>query len=449
MASVTSERRGEVAVLTLDNPPVNGLGAAVRQALWDGIEAALADDDVTAVVITGAGRLFSGGADIREFQTPAAAAEPNLRQVIALIEAAPKPIVAAIHSAAMGGGLEISLGCHWRIAAPGTRLALPEVKLGIVPGAGGTQRLPRLIGVKPALDMIVSGDPADDPLALGLVDAIAEGDLVAEAVAFAGEGRKPRRTSELEDRIDEARGDPEIFANFRKSIARRARGFEAPYACIEAIEAAVALSFEDGLAREREIFERCLGSAQSAAQRHVFFAEREVAKVSDLPRDTPTRTIETAAVIGCGTMGGGIAMNFANAGIPVTVVETSAEALKTGLAIVAGNYAATVARGRLAQDEMDRRMGLITGSTEFDAIAGADIVIEAVFEEMGLKKEIFARLDGVCKADAILATNTSTLDVDEIAAATSRPESVIGTHFFSPANVMRLMENVRGAKSSP
>ncbi len=448
MVSVISERQGEVAVLTLDNPPVNGLSAPVRKALATEVEAALADDGVAAIVITGGGRLFSGGADIREFQTPAALAEPNLRQVIATIEASPKPIVAAIHNAAMGGGLEITLACHYRIAAPKTRLALPEVKLGIVPGAGGTQRLPRLIGIEAALDMIVSGDPAADPLGLGLVDAVAEGDLVDDAVAFARKAGGPRRTSELQDRIDEARGNDQVFDDFRKSIARRARGFEAPYACIEAVEAAVALPFEDGLAREREIFERCLESPQSKAQRHVFFAEREVAKIADVPADTPMRDIATAAVIGCGTMGGGIAMNFANAGIPVTVVETSAEALEKGLGIIEHHYAATVARGRLAEDEMDRRMSLITGSTEFEGAAAADIVVEAVFEEMDIKKEVFATLDRLCKADAILATNTSSLDVDEIAAATSRPENVIGTHFFSPANVMRLMENVRGAKTS-
>ncbi len=449
MATVISERRDEVAVLTLDNPPVNGFSAAVRKALAQEVEAAIADDAVAAIVITGGGRLFSGGADIREFQTPAALAEPTLRQVIVRIETSPKPVIAAIHSAAMGGGLEISLGCHYRVAAPRTRLALPEVKLGIVPGAGGTQRLPRLIGVKPALEMIVSGDPPADPLAIGVVDAIAEGDLVDAAVAFAREGRPPRRTSELDDHVAAARGQKGIFDDFRKSVARRVRGFEAPDACIEAVAAAVELPFEDGLAKEREIFERCLESAQSAAQRHVFFAEREVAKILDVPADTPAKSIETAAIIGGGTMGGGIAMNFANAGIPVTVIETSAEALERGLGIVAGNYAATVSRGRLTQDEMDQRMGLITGTTDFDAVAASDIVIEAVFEEMDLKKEIFARLDGLCKPDAILATNTSTLDVDEIAAATSRPESVIGTHFFSPANVMRLIENVRGAKSSP
>jgi 3-hydroxyacyl-CoA dehydrogenase len=449
MSIVISERRGDVAVFTLNNPPVNGFSAAQRKALADEIDVAQADDGIMAMVITGGGRLFSGGADIREFQTPAALAEPNLRQVIAKIEASPKPVIAAIRGAAMGGGVEISLGCHYRIAAPRTRLALPEVKLGIVPGAGGTQRLPRLIGVGPALDMIVSGDPPADPLAIGLVDAIAEGDLVDAAVAFAREGRPPRRASELDDRIAEARGHSEIFDDYRECIARRVRGFEAPYACIDAVRAAVEMPFEDGMARERELFESCLEAPQSKAQRHVFFAEREVAKILDVPADTPTAQIDSAAVIGCGTMGGGIAMNFANAGIPVTVVETSAEALKNGLEIIERNYATTVKRGRLAQDEMDRRMGLITGTTEFEAVGSADIVVEAVFEEMGLKKEVFAKLDELCKAGAILATNTSTLDVDEIAATTSRPESVIGTHFFSPANVMRLMENVRGAKSSP
>ena len=448
MNAVISERHDEIAVLTLHNPPVNGFSAVLRKALSGEIETALADDGVAAIVITGGGRLFSGGADIREFQTPAAAAEPSLRQIIAQIESAPKPIIAAIHNAAMGGGLEIALGCHYRIAAAKTRLALPEVKLGIIPGAGGTQRLPRLIGVRPALDMIVSGDPVADPLDVGLVDAITEGNLVEEAVMFARRGLEPRRTSELGEHIVEAKGHSEIFASYRKSIARRTRGFEAPYACIEAVEAAVKRSFKNGLVQERKIFEQCLSSPQSKAQRHVFFAEREVAKIADIPADTPTKGIETAAIIGCGTMGGGIAMNFANAGIPVTVVETSNEALENGLEIIERNYAATVARGRLAQDEMDRRISLINGSSDFEAVAGADIVIEAVFEEMDIKKEVFASLDKLCKGDAILASNTSSLDIDEISSATSRPESVIGTHFFSPANVMRLMENVRGAHTS-
>ena len=448
MNAVISERHDEIAVLTLHNPPVNGFSAVLRTALSGEIETALADDGVAAIVITGGGRLFSGGADIREFQTPAAAAEPSLRQIIAQIESAPKPIIAAIHNAAMGGGLEIALGCHYRIAAAKTRLALPEVKLGIIPGAGGTQRLPRLIGVRPALDMIVSGDPVADPLDVGLVDAITKGKLVEEAVLFARQVLEPRRTSELDDHIVEAKGNSEIFDSYRKSIARRTRGFEAPYACIEAVEAAVKRSFKNGLVQERKIFEQCLSSPQSKAQRHVFFAEREVAKIADIPTDTPIKGIETAAIIGCGTMGGGIAMNFANAGIPVTVVETSNEALNNGLEIIERNYAATVARGRLAQDEMDQRISLINGSSDFEAVAGADIVIEAVFEQMDIKKEVFATLDKLCKADAILATNTSSLDIDEISSATSRPERVIGTHFFSPANVMRLMENVRGAHTS-
>jgi len=454
MGAVIVERRGNIAILSIDNPPVNALGAAVRSSLAEDARAALDDSGIGALVITGAGRMFSGGADIQEFGKEYPSGVPILADVITMIEGASKPVIAAIHGVAAGGGLEISLGCHWRLAAPGTRMGLPEVILGILPGAGGTQRLPRLIGVEAALQVIVAGElmTAEKALALGFIDEITGDDLVADAVVFAEKmvatGTAPRRTGELDDKIAGARGKPEIFEKFRQGMERHARGFEAPYSCVDSIEAAVNLPFAEGLANERKIFARLVASDQSKAQRHAFFAEREAAKIPDVPKGTATQSIESAAVIGAGTMGGGIAMNFANAGIPVTIIEADNVALEKGLGVVGKNYASTVAKGRLSQNDMDKRMGLIAGSTDYGDLADADIVIEAAFEDMALKKEIFQRLDQVCKADAILTTNTSSLDVDEIAAATGRPEKVMGTHFFSPANIMRLAENVRGAKTS-
>ena len=451
---VVFEKRDRIAVLSMNNPPVNGLGHALRSGLMNGLQQALSDDGVDAVVITGAGRMFSAGADIREFGKPAAGKAPSLRDVIEAIENAPKPFVAAIHGVAAGGGLELALGCHHRLAASGTRLGLPEVTLGLLPGAGGTQRLPRLVGVQPALEMIVAGSliPTARAADLGLVDSPVEDDVIGAAVSYATEiaagGRPPRKTSSLDSKVVEARGNPGIFSDFRTQMARRARGFEAPYACVDCVEAAVDLPFDEGLRKERELFAKLVDSEQSRAQRHVFFAEREVAKIPDLPADAPVRPIETAAVIGAGTMGGGIAMNFANAGIPVSLLDTAEEPLQRGLETIRKNYASTVSRGRLSQADMDKRMALITGTTRFDDIKEVDLVIEAVFEEMDLKKKVFAQLDALCKADAILATNTSTLDVNEIAAATGRPDKVMGTHFFSPANVMRLLENVRGEKTS-
>ena len=448
------ELRGAVAVITLDSPPVNALGQAVREALVARIAAAARDPAIGALVLTGGGRCFSGGADIREFGSPPR--DPNLRQVIDIAEDCPKPVVAAIHGVAVGGGLELALGCHYRVGDGSARLGLPEVKLGLLPGAGGTQRLPRVIGAQPALDLILSGDPipAAQARALGLLDAVVEGDLTAGAVAFAenliAEGRGPRKSRDREIPADGGvDGGADIFEAAREKIARRARGLIAPTRCIESVENAVKLTFEDGMKMEREFFVECLASEQSAGQRHAFFAERQANKIPGVPKDTPVQAIESAAVIGCGTMGGGIAMTFANAGIPVRVLETSEEALDAGLAIIRKNYAASVARGRISQEEMDGRMFLIGGATDTAQLKDADIVIEAVFEDMELKKRVFAELDSACKPGAILATNTSTLDVNEIAAATARPESVIGTHFFSPAHVMRLMENVRGAKTSP
>jgi len=452
MADVHLERRGGVAVLTLDNAPVNALGVGLLTALSQRITDGLKDPDVKAFVMTGAGRAFVGGADIREFGKPRPKDAPTLRDVIEQIENSPKPFVAAINGACAGGGLELALGCHDRIASSKARIGLPEVKLGLIPGAGGTQRLPRLIGAEPALDLIVSGElvPGDRAAKLGIVSAVEDGDLVGAAVKRTEPmvGKAPQKLSERAEKIEAARGKPDLFANIRKETARRLRGYEAPQRCIDCVEAAVTLPFAEGLRKERETFTECVNSEQSKAQRHVFFAEREVAKIPDVPADTPTQPIRQAAVIGCGTMGGGIAMNFANAGIPVTVVESSQELLDKGLGIIKKNYAATAAKGRLSEPEMNKRVGLIKGTTDFGQIKDADIVIEAVFEEMDLKKEVFQKLDAVCKADAILATNTSTLDVDAIAAVTKRPEQVVGTHFFSPANVMRLLENVRGRKSS-
>jgi 3-hydroxyacyl-CoA dehydrogenase len=449
---VQLDRRGRVAVLTVDNPPVNALSHAVRLGLHEGLRAAAGDPAVAAIAIVCAGRTFIAGADITEFGKPPR--EPGLSDVLDLIEGNPKPVVAGIHGTALGGGLEVALACHYRVGVKTARFGLPEVKLGLLPGAGGTQRLPRVVGVDTALQMIVSGDPigADDALRHGLIDQIVEGDLAAATVAFAervvAEGRPLKKIRDLDDKLAEARRRPELFAEFRKSVARTTRGFRAPERCIQAVEAAVSLPFAQGLARERELFRELIDSPESRAQRYFFFAEREAAKIPDVPPATPAAEIRKAAVIGAGTMGGGIAMNFANAGIPVTVVEASREALERGLGVVRKNYEATAARGRLSPDELARRLALIRGSVDFGDVADADLVIEAVFEEMPVKKEVFARLDGLAKPGAVLATNTSTLNVDEIASVTKRPESVLGMHFFSPANVMRLLEVVRGARTA-
>ena len=452
--SIPIERHGDVALLRMTNPPVNGLSFAMRAALDASVTEALDDDSVAAIVIAGAGRMFCGGADIREFSAPPPPGATLLPAVLDKIEASPKPVVAAIHGVAAGGGMEVALACHVRLAAPGTKLGLPEVTLGILPGAGGTQRMPRLIGFEAALDVIVGGKlhPVDKAVELGFVDERVDGDLEAPAIArarqLAADGAPLRRASQLEEHLDAARAQPELFERFRKGMAKRARGFDAPYACVECVEKALTRRYPEALKHERVVFNRLRESDQSAAQRHAFFSEREVAKIPDVPKDTPTRPIAAAAVVGCGTMGGGIAMSIANAGLPVTVLESSQEALDRGMAIIRKNYAATVSKGRLSQADMDARLARITPTLNDADLGVADVVIEAVFEEMPLKKEVFARLDRVCKPDAILATNTSTLDVNEIAASTSRPEQVIGTHFFSPANVMRLVENVRGERTS-
>jgi 3-hydroxyacyl-CoA dehydrogenase len=377
---------------------------------------------------------------------------PDLNTVIAQYEASPKLVVAAIHGTALGGGLEVAFGCHYRCAVASGQVGFPEVKLGILPGAGGTQRLPRLTGVEAALPLIVAGDPipAAKAQALGIIDEIVPGDLLDGACAFAerivAEGKPLRRIRDMQDKV---RGtSPAVFAEFRKGLERSARGSFAPFRCVDALEAAATLPFDEGLKRERELFGQCMQSTQSKAQIHVFFAEREIGKIPDVPKETPVKAIAKAVVIGAGTMGGGIAMNFANAGIPVRVIEMSQEALDRGLAVVRKNYAATVEKGRLSQKDMDTRMGLIQGTLGYDAVAEADIVVEAVFEEMDVKKKVFAALDKAARPDAILASNTSTLDIDQMASATSRPGQVIGTHFFSPANVMRLLEIVRGKATS-
>jgi 3-hydroxyacyl-CoA dehydrogenase len=450
--SVDLERRGRVAILTVNNPPVNALSQHVRQGLRDGVEMASADPDVGAIVLVCAGRTFIAGADIAEFGKPPQ--EPGLHEVLDLIEGASKPVVAAIHGTALGGGLEVALACHYRIGVRTARFGQPEVKLGLLPGAGGTQRLPRVVGVEKALQMIVGGDPigAEEALEHELIDEIIEGDLREAAVGFADkilrEGRPLKKIRDLDGPLAAVRGKPEVFASFRKSVARQTRGFRAPESCIKAVEAAVTMPFEQGLARERELFLELLASPESKAQRYFFFAEREAAKIPDVPAETQALEVRRAAVIGAGTMGGGIAMNFANVGIPVTVVEVSREALDRGIGVVRKNYEASARKGRLAPQDVDARMGLIRGTTDFDAISEADIVVEAVFEEMPIKKEVFAKVDAIAKTDAVLATNTSTLNIDEIASATSRPQSVIGMHFFSPANVMRLLEVVRGAKTA-
>ncbi len=455
MSEVTEySQRGAVGVIGIDSPPVNGLGLAVREGIAGHLAAALADDDVKAIVIHGGSRMFSAGADIKEFGTELAFTKPMLMDVITMVEDADKPIIAAIHGVAAGGGLELALGCHYRLAAADARVGLPEVTLGIIPGAGGTQRLPRLIGVPAALDFIVQGklNPAPKAHDVGVLDELFEGDPADAGVAFAekliAEGAEPRRTREQNERVEAARGKTEIFDAARKTAAKVARGFESPLAAIESIKNAANMPFDQGIAREREIFDECVASDQSKALRHAFFAEREVGKIPDVPRDTPTIDVNKVAVIGCGTMGRGIVIAFANAGIPVKVLEVSQEALDAGLEKIEKTYESSVAKGRLGEEDKNRILSTIGSTLDLDELADADLVVEAVFEDMALKKQIFGKLDAVCKPDAILATNTSTLDINEIAATIARPGSVIGLHFFSPAHIMRLLEIVRGDKTS-
>jgi 3-hydroxyacyl-CoA dehydrogenase len=450
--AVSLEKQGDIGILWIDNPPVNALGYLVRKGMADGITMAMIDDEIKAVVVICKGRTFCAGADIREFGKPPKA--PHLPDVLTVFDQCNKPIVAAIHGTAFGGGLETALSSHFRIAVPSAQFGLPEVKLGLLPGAGGTQRLPRLIGPEKALPMIATGNPIGAAQALkeGLIDEIVEGDLGTAAVAFAHkvlvEERPLRQVSAMNEKVEAARDKPEIFADYRKQLARAARGFEAPQACVKAVEGAVHKSFAEGCAYERELFAQLMSGSQSAAQRYYFFAERQVAKIPDIPAETPKLDIRKVGIVGAGTMGGGIAMAFVNAGIPVVLVESRQAFLERGLGTIKKNYDITAAKGKMSTDDVERSMGLITGTLAMEDLADVDLVIESVFEDMDLKKEIFGKLDAICKKEAILATNTSYLDVNEIAAQTGRPESVLGLHFFSPANVMRLLEVVRGAKTS-
>jgi len=447
---------GDVAVITLDNPPVNGLGHAVRAALVAGIDAALADDAVHAIVITGAGSVFSGGADIREFNTPKASAEPTLRTAIRIVESATKPVVAAIGGVCMGGGLELALGCHFRVASADAKIALPEVKLGILPGAGGTQRLPRAIGVENALNMIVSG-ATRIPVQLGdtalfdeIVEASGDDRFLSSAIAFArkvpSEKRPLKRVRDFKPSLSNADG---YFQFARNSVAAVSKHFPAPLKCVEAVAAAVSMPFEQGLAYERELFMQLVATPESRALRHAFFAERAATKIPGIDASTPARSIERVAVIGAGTMGGGIAMNFLSAGIPVAILETTQEALDRGLATIRRNYEASAKKGKLTPDKLQQTLALLSSTLSYEDIAQSDLVVEAVFEDIAVKQAVFEKLDATVKPGAVLASNTSTLDVDRIAGFTRRPQDVVGMHFFSPANVMKLLEVVRGAKTAP
>jgi len=446
---------GDVAVITMNNPPVNGLGYATRIGIAGGIDRANADPAVKAIVITGAGKAFSGGADIKEFGTPRATQDPNLLSVILTCENSAKPIVAAIHSVAMGGGLELALGCHYRIAAPGANVALPEVKLGLTPGAGGTQRLPRVLGVEHALNLIVSGEPVkSEQLARlpgqKLFDRMAASpeSLQEEAIALA-RSVADTRPLPLVRNLPSSHPLGDAYFGFARNMVRgMAKNFPAPVKCVDAIEASTKKRFDEGMAYEREIFTALMFTPESRALRHLFVAERAASKIADVPEDTPRRPIAKVAVIGAGTMGGGISMNFLNAGIPVTLLEMKQEALDRGVATMRRNYESQVKRGKLKQEKYDERMALLETTLSYDDIRDADLVIEAVFEEMGVKQRVFEQLDAVAKQGAILATNTSTLDVNRIASFTKRPEDVVGLHFFSPANVMKLLEVVRGEKTA-
>ncbi len=440
--------RDGIAVIVMNNPPVNGLGSVLRPGIVDGMKKAEADPAVKALVIIGSAKAFSGGADIREFNTPKSSMSPTLPEINDAQDNFKKPMVAAIGGFALGGGLELALGCHYRVAAPKTLLGLPEVKLGILPGSGGTQRLPRVVGAAEAVKMMTTGNPvpAEKGLQVGLVDEVVQGDLLEGAIAFAkklvAEGKGPRRIRDLTVKVD---GDPKAFFEAaRAEVGKASRGYPAPLEIVACVEAAVNLPFDEGRQEERRRFAGLVEGSESKAMRHMFFAERQTSKIPDVPEGTPTRKIEKAAVIGAGTMGGGITMSLVNVGIPVTIIEMKQEALDRGLATIKKNYASTVSKGRLKQEEMDKRMALITPALSIEAGKDADIIIEAVFERMDVKQEIFRKLDAVMKPGAILASNTSTLDVDAIAAVTKRPQDVIGTHFFSPANVMRLLEVVRG-----
>ena len=443
----------EIGILKIDSPPVNALGLKVRIALYEGFSKFAADDSVKAIVLVCGGRTFFAGADITEFGKSMDG--PDLGRVLANAEGGTKPIVAAIHGTALGGGYELALCCHYRIAVPSAKVGLPEVKLGLLPGGGGTQRLPRIVGAEKALEIMVGGDPITAPraLELGMIDALArEGSLQDDAIAFArklvAEGRPLLQVRDRQDKIAADRGNPSLFDDFRRKNARALRGFKAPENIIRAAQAALELPFDEGMKRERELFQELVVSPQSAAQRYYFFAERQTAKAPDVPASIEPLQVNKVGIIGAGTMGGGIAMNFLNAGIPVTLVEMRQDALDRGVKLVRKNYEASAAKGRLTQAEVQQRMELLSPALELAALSDADLVIEAVYEDMVIKQDVFAKLDAIAKPGAILASNTSYLDIDEIASATKWPEFVIGLHFFSPANVMRLLEVVRGKNTS-
>ena len=452
MSPISTRKHGDILIVTSNNPPVNALGHAVREGLVAAIGEADGDAAVKAVVIICQGQTFFAGADITEFGKPMQL--PMLPTVVDIIENCTKPVVAAIHGTAFGGGLEVALASHYRVAVPSAKLGVPEVKLGLLPGAGGTQRLPRVAGVEKALEMAATGNPigATEAHAIGLVDRLIEGDLEQHAVAFAEEVKSVRpipKSSERDDKLADARANPDVFANFRKANARKFRGFEAPEKNIQAIEAAVAKPYAEGVLDERRLFMELMTGKQARAQQYFFFAERKAAKIDGIPEETLPREIKRVGVIGAGTMGGGISMNFLSAGIPVTIVEMAQEALDRGAGVMRKNYEATAAKGKMTAEQVEGAMGLLNPTLDFNALVDCDLIIEAVFENMDVKKEIFTKLDAICKPGAILASNTSYLSIDEIAAATKRPEDVLGLHFFSPANVMKLLEVVRGAKTEP
>jgi 3-hydroxyacyl-CoA dehydrogenase len=447
---ISTRKHGDVLIILSNNPPVNALSTAVRQGLVDAIAEAEADDSVTAVVIACEGQTFFAGADITEFGKPPQM--PWLPEVVDRIEACCKPVVAAIHGTALGGGLEVALACHYRVAVPGAKFGTPEVKLGLLPGAGGTQRLPRVVGVRKALEMCATGNPigVKEAYECGLVDRVIEGELIPHAVGYAEEVRAVRplpKSSERQDKVTNV--EPGVFDDFRKENARRFRGFPAPEANIRAVKAATEKPYSEGVIEERKLFMELMTSPESAAQRYFFFAERKAAKIDGLPENTAPRDIRRVGVIGAGTMGGGISMNFLSAGIPVTIIEMEQEALDRGTGVMLRNYEASAAKGKLTQDQVGKAMGLLNPTLDFAALADCDLIIEAVYESMDVKKDVFGRLDKIAKPGAILASNTSYLNIDEIAASISRPGDVVGMHFFSPANVMKLLEVVRGAKTAP
>jgi len=449
---ISTRKHGDVLIVLSNNPPVNALGAAVRKGLVEAIEQAEADDSVKAVVIACEGQTFFAGADVSEFGTPKAFEQPVLPQVVDRIEACTKPVVAAIHGTALGGGLEVALSCHYRVAVPSAKLGTPEVKLGLLPGAGGTQRLPRVAGVRKALEMCATGNPigAKDAFDCGLVDRLIEGELIPHAVAYAEEVRDVRplpKSSERQDKLNEC--NPETFETFLKENGRKFRGFEAPLKNVEAVKIACEKPYAEGVLDERRMFMELMNGTQSKAQQYFFFAERKAAKIEGLAEDVRPREVRKVGVIGAGTMGGGISMNFLSAGIPVTIVEMSQEALDRGTGVMRKNYEATASKGRMTSEQVEKAMGYLQPTLDFAALADCDLIIEAVYENMDVKKEIFGRLDKIAKPGAILASNTSYLNINEIAASISRPGDVVGMHFFSPANVMKLLEVVRGDKTAP